>query len=207
MNAERKNVKTIWNFDSLNEIGGNPTALFSSPSINDSKELLFDGIDDGIIVDGNPIDEADSFTVEIIFKPESSGQENHEQRFFHIMNPELPEKRILMELRLYENQTWALDGFICCNESKCVLLDASLNHPADKWYHAALVYNNGSLKNFVNGKLELQGEVNYEPITNGKISLGMRMNQISFFKGKIKQIMFSKKALSAEEFSIPEYIK
>jgi hypothetical protein len=208
MSAQPITEKTIWNFESLNQIGNCTTKLFNSPILTaGQKEISFNGIDDGIIVDGNPINGSPSFTVEIVFLPESSDQKNHEQRFFHIQNPEFPDKRILMELRLYENQTWALDGFICSNESKCVLLDAALNHPVDKWYHAALVYDKGTLKSFVNGKLELQGPVDYEPINNGKISLGMRMNQISFFKGKIKQILFSKKAMSSEEFSIPEYVK
>lgn len=208
MNAQSENEKTIWNFSSLEYIGDCDAEIFGAPVLDvEKKEISFNGIDDGVIVDGDPLDGAKSFTIEIIFYPSSSSQKNHEQRFLHIQNPGMPNRRALIELRLFENQTWALDGFVSGDNSKCTLFDASLIHLTDKWFHAALVYENGKMKNYVNGKLELEGAVQYLPIERGKVSLGMRMNHVSFFKGKIKQILFSKEGLKPEQFSIPDFVK
>ena len=154
------------------------------------------------MVEGNPMNGWDEFTIEMIIKPDSSSiTENFEQRFFHLRSSENDIRRILIELRLLSNNRWSLDTFIKSENSSCTLLDTiNYSHQVNEWYHIALTYQNGIMRHFVNSKHELSGEVNYIPIENGQISLGARQDPRSWFKGMIKLAKFSNRVLESSEF-------
>jgi len=180
---------TTWTISSVDSIAGYPVIKSDSPMVIDSdvhgKAVWFDGIDDGLLVESNPLEGAVSFTVEVIFKPDSSWPENKEQRFIHIQAPANDDRRILIELRLTDDHQWYLDTYIKSEvSSKTLKLETAL-HPVGHWYHAALVYEDRSMKHYVNGVEEISGEVDFLPITNGHTSIGTRMNQRSWFKGAI----------------------
>ena len=200
-----------WNVNNIDSIAGFQTAVSGKPEIINSKEygnvVWFNGIDNSLIVDSNPLEGAESFTIEVIFKPDGTYPENFEQRFVHIQDSSTNERRVLIELRMTEGNQWYLDTFIKAETNQLTLVSPKDLHPAGVWAHAALVYENGQMSHYVNGKKEISGEVKYLPITNASTSIGMRMNRVSWFKGSIAVLKFSHKALSPGEFCIDENLK
>jgi hypothetical protein len=59
-------------------------------------------------------------------------------------------------------------------------------------------YDGKKMTSFVNGKKELEGELNLSAMTDGKISLGVRLNKVDWFKGQIKEIRFHPEALQPQ---------
>ena len=205
--AQEDDDSITWLINRTDSMGGfNVTRLNEFPEIIETQTCtaaLFDGINDGMLID------ATEFTIEVFFKPASSlNPANKEQRFIHIRNGSNDNRRILIELRLYPSppangeasQRWALDTFIKSENSRCALLDSSINHRVGDWYNVALVYKDGMMTHYVNNKKELQGKVEYLPIVNGKISIGARQDPRNWFKGAIKIIRFTKKALEPKDF-------
>lgn len=194
----------IWNLDNLEKIGGMPISLFGNPSLvkdKDGYSIRFNGIGDGIIVNACPIEGDSTFTIEVIFRPDTTKKiENKEQRFLHIQNIVDDSRRLLIELRIADDKNWFLDTYIRSENSNLTLYAEKFVHPLNEWHHAALVYHKGTMKHFVNGKEEMQGAVKFLPIKNGCVSIGMRMNKRSFFKGDIKLIRFTNQALQPEQF-------
>lgn len=194
----------FWMIDNTASIDGNTTTKLGAPVVIESElgpAVEFDGVDDGLIVDSNPLAGADSFTVEVIFNPyEALISSNEEQRFIHIQ--ESDDKRILIELRLTENGEWFLDTFIKDGDSNCTLYANEFPHTINKWYHAALVYKNSSMSHYVNGIIEMSGKVEYTKMISGQTSIGVRLNQRSWFKGAIRSLRVSHAALEPEDFMI-----
>lgn len=194
----------IWNLETLENIGGYSTEVVGKPEIIKSQTecyVQFNGNDDALLVKANPLKNTDTFTIEIIFKPDySADSKNIEQRFVHIQNMLNENSRILIELRLTNDRQWFLDTFIKSDDSQLTLYAEKFPHPCNLWYHAALVYENGTMKHYVNKIEELTGAVNYIPIVEAHTSIGVRINHISWFKGGIKVIKFSNKALTPADF-------
>lgn len=193
----------IWNTDNLKEIGGYPVTLFGNPVVKDFKfgsAIEFDGKDDGIIVKGFPFNKHASFTAEVIFNPYDSFPNNKEQRFLHVQSPNRGSRRFLIELRLNEKKQWYIDTHIRADSTFLTCLAKEFPHPVNKWYHIVFTYNNGKARHFVNGVEEMSGEVKYIPIDSANVSIGMRMNQVSFFNGAIHSVAFSKRELNPSEF-------
>ncbi len=197
-------ISVIWDINRLDRIGGNEITLFGDPKIVETskgKVIKFDGIDDGIIVHTNPLDGASAFTIEVVFRPDtSSNPGNKEQRFVHIQNPGVDERRLLIELRLTDKNNWFLDTYVSSDSSNLTLYAEKFVHPVDGWYHAALVYEDGTARHYVNGVEEMAGPVKFMPIENGNVSIGMRMNHRSYFKGEIKFVRMTNRALRPDEF-------
>jgi hypothetical protein len=159
--------------------------------------LMFDGIDDGILIDTFEINSVSDFTVEAVFNPARGG--NFEQRFLHI--GEISGPRILFETRS-DSATWYFDAYVQTEKQKCTLINPLLFHSLDKWYHVALVCNKGKLATYINGKKELTGSIypSSETIT-GKASIGMRQNKVSWFKGAIYKVKISQEPLKPAQFT------
>ncbi len=193
----------MWQIDNVDSIDGNPTTILGDPVVMETPQgnaVQFDGVDDGLIVIANPLEDATAFTVEVIFKPDPSYPDNQAQRFVHIQNPGSEDRRILIELRLTEDNQWYLDTFIQSELSSNTLAQETALHPVGNWYHAALVYENKLMKHYVNGVEELSGEVDFLPIKGGYTSLGTRMDKRSWFKGAIRTLKVTHDALSPDEF-------
>jgi hypothetical protein len=158
--------------------------------------VLFDGVDDAIFIDKNPIEGLTRFTVEIIFRQDGGGSQ--EPRFFHIGHAK--GDRMLLETRLAEDDTWHLDSFLRSGENYKVLIDPEQKHPIGEWAHVALVLEDGHMRHFVNGKQELEGNLEFKPMEGGGISLGVRMNKIHWFKGAIHSIRVTPEALGPDSF-------
>lgn len=188
-----------WNINNLQKIGKHSTELLGNPKIiktDKGKAIEFDGLDDGIFLESNPIEGFKQFTIEAIFRPDAGGAK--EQRWFHIEQNEF-ESRVLLETRLVGNE-WFVDTFMKSGENRLPLLAENFKHPLGKWYHVALVYDGKVMSHYVNGKFEMSGEINFKPMKKGKTSLGVRQNKVYWFKGAIKKVKFTNTALTPKEF-------
>ena len=109
----------------------------------------------------------------------------------------------MIELRLNEKNQCYLDAFLLTDTGSLVLIDENLVHPTETWLHAAVTYKNNQLTSYINGEMQLSGEIGYnEAFINptGKVAIGGRMNQVNWYRGLIKTIKISKIALKPEEF-------
>ncbi|MCX6136625.1 MAG: DUF6250 domain-containing protein [Ignavibacteriales bacterium] len=196
-------ASVVWTLDNTSSIGGYPVTVAGSPFVKPFDEwnaVVFDGIDDGLIVQGCPLNKSSEFTIEIIFKPDSSFPTNAEQRFLHVQKPNMESRRMLIELRLSGPNRWFVDTHIRADSARLTCLAEKFPHPVDEWYHAALVYRNGKAAHFVNGQEEMSGSIDYIPVDSASVALGMRMNQKSFFKGAIRTVRLTRRALVPSEF-------
>lgn len=203
-NSQGDTTKTIlWNINRLDSIGGFPVTLFGNPKLIDTEEgkaVEFDGIDDGILINSNPLAGATEFTIEVVFRPYSGGLE--EQRFVHIEQDN--DNRALIELRSTTDNNWFLDTFIKSGTSNKTLYAEGYKHETEQWWHACLVYKNGIMTHYVDGEEEMSGSVDFAEVTSGNTSLGVRQNLVSWYKGAIKTLKITHKALTPEEFLINE---
>ncbi len=172
-------------------ISGNPQFVTSKYG----KALHFNGSTDGIFLNEMPLANLNKFTIEVLFYPESGG--NFEQRFFH--SGEIRGDRVLLEIRSTATG-WYFDAFVQSGTQKMTLIEPRFLHPLDQWTHVAYVVDQGKLSTYVNGQKELEGAITFSPVQTGKTSVGVRLNEQSWFKGAISQIRISPQALKPQEF-------
>jgi hypothetical protein len=198
-------MSEVWNLDRVDQISGYATMKLGEPDLIETpvgRSVFFDGVDDGLIVQANPLEDATAFTLEVVFRPDTSSPLNVEQRFLHIQNPDAEDRRILIELRHTADQRWFLDTFIKSDSSSCTLYAETFQHAVGGWFHAALVYEKGRMRHYVDGKEEISGAVSYLPFAGGWTSIGVRMNQRSWFRGAIRRVRMTRRALTPTEFLI-----
>lgn len=185
---------TIWHLEKPSEVGGHATTVLGAPMPTDGGSgdaLKFDGIRDGVIVPVNPVAGWKEFTVEMLFSPAADGQP--EQRVLHFEDNN--GSRGLMEIRLTPEGRWALDTFLLSGTNRLTLLDRTKLHPAGKWTWVALRYDGRRMAHFINGEKELDGDLLFAPMGEGQISLGVRLNRVYWFKGSIREVRFTPRAL------------
>jgi hypothetical protein len=190
----------IWKIDNLKKIGSHPVTVLGNPQIiktGEDKAILFDGVDDGIIINNNPIAGAGEFTIEAVFRPDAGGAK--EQRWLHIEDSENAESRALLETRLVEG-VWFVDTFIKSGENRLPLYAENFKHPLGVWHTVALVFDGREMRHYVNGKLELAGNLTIKPFGKGNTSIGVRMNKVYWFKGAVRKARFTNRALAPNEF-------
>jgi len=208
LKAQSESYQITWNLDNTDKIGGySVSPLNTLPSISESKGskyLLFNGVDNALLIKGNPLGTTQSFTIEVIIRPDSSfNPANLEQRYLHIGKTASDKERILLELRLLKNQKWAADVFVGSENSSLTFLDTVHSehlHPAGKWYNIALVYENSRATSYINGIKDTTDKVIFHSLSDANISIGARQNPRSWFKGGIKTIRFTNLALVPAEF-------
>jgi hypothetical protein len=191
-----------WNFTRLDEIGGHKTTLAGSPRLVDTvdgKAIEFDGIGDGVFVEFSPLTGLKQFTAEVIFRPYAGGAK--EQRFLHFQE-EGSDNRLLFEIRIVEDR-WFLDTFIKSGGGNHTLFAEKSTHEIGPWYHAAVVVDGATMRHYVNGKEELSTPIKYEPQDNGRTSIGVRINKVSWFKGAVWQVRITPAVLSPRDFLRP----
>lgn len=155
----------------------------------------FDGNEDAIIINEMPLKNIKAFTLEMIFKPDTAAP--FEQRIVHI--GEVSGDRVLLEIRAV-NDSWYFDGFAASGKNKKALIDSTLTHPLNQWHHVAFVVEPNQLRTYVDTTLELSQKFSFSPIMTGKTSIGMRLNNRSFFKGSIYKIRITPGVVPPENF-------
>jgi hypothetical protein len=195
---DTKNSQTVWIVSELKEKMKGKVKIIGNPGTTKCKygeALTFNGTSDGLLLESMPLKDLDEFTVEVIFEPRSGG--GFEQRYLHL--GEVQGDRVLLELRATPTQ-WYADSFIKVGEENVTLISPQLLHPLDSWYHLAYVNDNGKFTVYINGTRELSGELKLPALKSGNTSLGMRQNEVSWFKGAIYEVRITPKALKPEDF-------
>lgn len=189
----------VWQLDGTSQIGGLKPVVIGEPVLEHSDgftSLYFNGESDGIIIPLNPVQKLKKFTVEVLFKPAADG--TREQRFVHFQD--IKGNRGLIEVRLQDEQWW-LDTYLHVGKTDegFTLVNRSQRLPCEQWYWAALVYDGKTMRHYLNADEELSGEIDFGPMESGIISLGVRLNQLFWFKGNISEVRFHSKPLKKHE--------
>ena len=189
-----------WKIKDTNLIGGIRPLVLGTPLTKvegQDSSIYFNGINDGLIIPTIPIEDWSTFTIEVLFKPDSDGPVA--PRFIHFEDTTLD--RGTFELRLTKNDHWYLDVFLKNGKTNkgLTLIDSTKLHPAGNWYWAAMVYGDKKMVSYINGQKELEGEIDFPVMSKGNISLGVRLNKVNWFKGQIREIRFHDTALEPKE--------
>jgi len=201
-----------WFFTRTDSIGGySAAALTALPTIVSTpygNAAQFNGTNQALLINNNPIGSATQFTVEVFFRPDSQGTASNEQRFLHIRNLANDNRRVLMELRQLPSTEWVLDTYIksdtIATPNSVTIVDSSKRHTVAAWHHVALVYDGTKMHQYVDAVQIKDSTVIYKPIDlAGKTSIGARQDPRSWFKGLIYMVKITQRALSAAEFTIP----
>jgi hypothetical protein len=203
LEATKAMTEVMWAVDNLENIGENSITVLGAPKIVETprgRALEFDGKRDGLLVSAQPLAGLGTFTVEVIFRPDAGGPD--EQRFLHVQE-DGSDNRVLIETRLRDDGRWFLDTYIRSGRTDQTLFAEKFTHPVGQWYQAALVFDGSEMSHYVNGVKELSSEISFSPLHKGRTSIGVRINQVHWFKGAIRTIRFAPRALQPNEFLEP----
>jgi pectinesterase len=184
----REGAPVEWRLDSLSRVAGHAVTVVGTPRVVATpvgSAIEFNGESDGLVVDANPIEGLSQFTIEILFEPAVDGQV--EQRFLHVQEA-AADHRALIELRMLGEGRWCLDTFLKHGLAARTLIERGLGHPAAAWHVAALVFDGQDMAHYVDGVRETGGPVAFKPLGGGSTSIGVRMNRVSWFKGRIARV-------------------
>lgn len=192
----RSRSSITWKLYDPENIGGHKTTISGNPFVvkNDTLTCIyFNGKNDGIEVPVIPMEGWPKFTIEAMINPSSSGPV--EPRFLHF--EDAAQNRGTLEIRITPGKKWYLDAFLKngATGKGFALIDSTKLHATDQWYWVAMVYDGRTMKSFVNGQQELQKEFSFPVLTGGKLSLGVRLNKVNWFQGKICELRFHRGAL------------
>jgi hypothetical protein len=104
----------------------------------------------------------------------------------------------LLELRATQND-WYFDAFYNSGEQKMTRLTRRCCTRSTV-VPLAYVVDRGKLTTYIDGEKELEGKIDLSPLRTGNLSLGVRQNEQSWFKGAIYQIRISPVALDVNDF-------
>ena len=186
-----------WLVDNLSRVGGHPVTVIGTPAVVETPlgpAVEFNGATDGLFLETNPLQGLRRFTVEALIQPAVEGPE--EQRFFHVQDT-AADNRALLELRLAPDRTWCLDTFLKQGAAGLTLIDRGRRHPAGSWHTVALSYDGTTMTHYVDGQQELAGAVAFGPMNDGRVSIGVRQNKVSGFKGRFRLVRITAVALPA----------
>lgn len=201
-------AQEVWTFDRLTQIGGHTTTVLGHPRVIETplgKAVEFNGADDGLLVDVHPLAGAETFTWEAIFRPDGG---NAEQRWFHLEeNPASgvdTNNRMLFEIRVIDGK-WCLDAFNKSGAVQKALLNRTHLYPLGQWFHVAAVYDGKEFRSYINGAPDGAAEISLTPQGAGRAAVGVRINQVYYFKGAVRTARFTRRALAPSEFlKLPE---
>jgi hypothetical protein len=193
----------VWTIEELDHIGKHAVTVSGSPDIvneRGGKAICFEGEPDAAFLDVNPIADFDQFTIEALIKPRTGGAA--EQRFLHIEDER--KARVLLELRIVSPGQWSLDTFLFDSpESRLTLLDRTKRHATAEWHWVALTYDGATMAHYVDGVRELEGALSFRAMAPGKMSLGVRLNKVSWYEGCVREVRFAPRALAVSELQKP----
>jgi hypothetical protein len=195
----------VWQFNQASTIGGLATQVLGHPVVIETplgKAVQFNGIEDALFVAEHPLAGAETWTWEVIFRPDEDGAAA--QRFFHlsVLDPATGkdiDDRLLFEIRIVHGQ-WCLDSFAMSGAQSKTLLNCDKLHALGKWYRVTAVYDGTTLRNYVGDELQGEGSVQLVPQRPGHSSVGVRINLKDHFKGAIYEARFTRRALTPGEF-------
>lgn len=198
--------QVTWRFEDTASLGGHASKVLGHPKVIETpmgKAIAFNGVDDALFVGVHPLAGAETWTWEMIFKPDADG--GAEQRIFHLQSidpatgEDVAQERMLFEIRIRDGQ-WCLDSFATSGGQSKALLNCEKKYPFGKWYRVTTVYDGKMLKNYVGDELQGEGEVKLVPQRAGHSSVGVRINLKDYYKGAIWGTRFTREALGVGDF-------
>jgi hypothetical protein len=126
-----------------------------------------------------------------------------EQRILHVAE-DGSENRVMVETRMLANRRWCLDSYMRFGESSLTLIDRERTHEAGRWHTAAVVFDGTTMSHFVDGVREAAGPVAMKPLGAGRVAIGVRLNQVSWFKGKVRLVRVTPSALTFAQLLRPK---
>ncbi len=203
----------IWTIDNLTTIGGYAVTSYGKPKIiatETGNVLEFNsvattapatGAGDRIQIKGNPLGTNNSeFTIEMQFKPYATATD-FAPRVFHLCRTDSMSGPRVMTLEIRSTSTWTTDFYIKSVTGSGIM--GTNFYPTGAWMHMAMTYKNGVLKGYVNGVADVSYTGNLYtgmPVT-AEVSLGGRMNNVNYFKGAIRKLIFTPIALDPSQFT------
>ena len=194
----------IWRFDQTGLLGGYSPKILGHPRVIETpygKAVEFNGAGDALFVPVHPLAGAETWTWEVIFRPDEGGAPA--QRFFHLSVLDSAgrdtDNRMLFEIRIVKGQ-WCLDSFAMADGQSKALLNCDKRYPLGRWYRVTAVYDGKALKNYVGNELQGEGDVHLIPPGAGHTSIGVRINLKDYFKGAVLEARFTPKALRVDQF-------
>ena len=204
--AQEPAKQVTWRFDSTAVVGGHAAKVLGHPQVIETpmgKAVAFHGVDDALFFDVHPLAGAETWTWEMIFKPDADGKV--EQRVFHLQSidsatgNDAVDERMLFEIRIRDGQ-WCLDSFATSGGQNKALLNCEKLHSFGQWYRVTTVYDGKMLKNYVGDELQGEGEVHLVPQRPGRSSMGVRINLKDYYKGSVYSSRFTRSALGVGDF-------
>ena len=196
----------IWTFDNLRQVDGLPLHVEGAPGLVETpwgKGVRFDGQDDALFVDIHPLAGAAKFTFEALFRPEGGA---FEQRWFHLQEAgpdgRATDTRILFEIRTRDGEWW-LDAFAKGPGYNHTLITEAKRFPVGNWFHVAQTFDGALYRSFVNGVLQDEAPLAFQPQGAGRCSIGCRYNRVSHFQGSVRAAAFHREARTPTDFVLP----
>ena len=195
---------TRWTFDRLDRVGGLAVTVEGEPRIVKTpvgKAAEFDGVDDALFLPRHPLAGSKTFTIEALIRPDGGA---FEQRWLHLVSDggdgtPAANTRILFELRVAGDE-WYLDAYARGAGYALTLIDPAKRHKVGRWYHVAQTYDGTTYRAYVDGVLQAEGPLAFTPQGPGKASVGVRINRVNHFKGAIREVRFTPRALAPRKF-------
>ena len=202
--ARKRPAGTLWQFDNLQTVGGRMLERVGAPALTASpwgQAMLFDGVDDGLLIDQHPLAGAKTFTFEALFRPDGGA---FEQRWFHLESDEgaAPGKgttRMMFEIRVVDDK-WYLDAFATGAGYKQTLIVPEKRFPVGRWYHVAQSFDGTTYRAYVDGVVQMEAPLAFAAQGPGRAAVGMRMNRVNFFHGAVRAAFFAPRALAPKAF-------
>jgi hypothetical protein len=208
---QRSADEIFWRFDRLDRVGGAATHVDGQPRLINTgagRAIAFDGVDDALFVDRHPLAGARAFTMEAVFRPDGGA---FEQRWLHLAEvpgarsggyftaapPSGP--RFLFEIRV-TGMGWYLDTFVAGPGYNKALIFPEKLLPMGRWYHVAQTYDGRVYRSYVNGELQGEAEIAFQPQGAGYASVGTRIDRRSYFQGAVFSARFLPRALAPAHF-------
>ncbi len=207
----------IWTIDNLTLIEGNTVVTYGSPKVistelgnaiefnSNAVTAPVSGAGDRIQIKANPLGTSTGeFTIEMIFKPYPTSVD-FAPRVLHICRPDGMSGPRVMTMEIRSTSTWTTDFYIKSVTGSGVM--GTTSYATGQWMHLAMTYKDGILKGYVNGNPDVSytGSKYTGLPSTAEVSLGGRMNNVNYFKGAIRKLIFTPVALDPAQFTYDNF--
>ncbi len=195
---------TNWVVDSTTSIGGFTPTVMGSPTVTPmdaGTAVCFDGARDGLLLDNNPIQGMQRFTIQALLYPALAGAS--QPRFLHIGGSANNTPRLVMQMSSDASGNWHAAVVLYWGNTLTTIEDATAIHAPDQWYWVAVTYDGQTASLYVNAVLEDSANLTFGPMTTGTTSLATRQNGQYYFAGCMRDVEFFNRALPAAQLEKP----
>lgn len=209
----------IFALDNLTEIGGYSVTTTGSPEVKCDSGVTYiqfnpgisedpeSGTGDRLQIQGNPLQGATEFTIEMLVRFHPDSTTKLQPRILHIALPDSAsnaKRTLTLEARYSGSNSWYADYFVR-SVSSDGLMNSSLTHSTGKWTHFAMTYGNGTLTGYIDGVKEAEATGTFTGFPDSaEVSIGGRMQGKYYFKGDIQKVAFTSAALTPEAFALSQ---